>query len=179
MVDAARAAAGEPSRPLVIGYGNCLRRDDGVGWHVATTIADDPAAGGIDVIAAHQLTPELAYDLHLASRAVLVDAAVDDAAAGLPPGRCVISHLPPVGGPAEGGVSSHHCTPRALAALAVGLYGSVAPITLVGVGVASIEDGEALSAEVADRLPSVVATVLDLINGRSPAPSPAKEPEHA
>ena len=33
---------------LVIGYGNPLRSDDGVGWHVAERLADDPRLAGVD-----------------------------------------------------------------------------------------------------------------------------------
>jgi hydrogenase maturation protease len=61
---------------LVIGYGNMLRGDDGIG----AALAEDVAAlglPGVRVIVAHQLTPELAADLADARRVIFVDAAVD------------------------------------------------------------------------------------------------------
>jgi hydrogenase maturation protease len=61
---------------LVIGYGNDLRGDDGAGPRVAAEVA---ARGwpSVEVLAVHQLTPELAEALSRAGRAVFVDAAVD------------------------------------------------------------------------------------------------------
>jgi hydrogenase maturation protease len=61
---------------LIIGYGNTLRRDDGVGPRVAEAVAalDLP---GVSALAAPQLTPELAEPIARADRVVFVDAAVD------------------------------------------------------------------------------------------------------
>jgi hydrogenase maturation protease len=61
---------------LVIGYGNELRGDDGVGPRVAQTVANwnRPDVRGIAV---HQLTPELVPELATAERVVFVDASVD------------------------------------------------------------------------------------------------------
>jgi hydrogenase maturation protease len=165
------------SRPLVIGYGNSLRRDDGIGWHVARLVAADPAAAGVDVIAAHQLTPELAYDLHRASGVVLVDAV---AGCREPPGRCLVRRLgagptpvvpaqgtgPTSGTHARGGFS-HHCAPETLAVLARELYGSVAPVTVVGVAVGSVDQGDTLTAQVASEVPTIVGLVIDLALGGS------------
>jgi hydrogenase maturation protease len=44
---------------LIIGYGNPLREDDGVGWQVADQLLKN-SEGSIKVLTAHQLTPELA-----------------------------------------------------------------------------------------------------------------------
>src|SRR3974390_1021763 len=62
------------SRLLVIGYGNELRRDDGVGPHVACLGAawQRPDALGLAV---HQLTPELVQSLADVERVAFVDAA--------------------------------------------------------------------------------------------------------
>ena len=59
---------------LVIGYGNALRTDDGIGWHVAERLADDARLDGVMVIQRHQLTPELALDISRADLVVLIDA---------------------------------------------------------------------------------------------------------
>ena len=59
---------------LVIGYGNTLRGDDGIGPAVAGEI-DRLAVPGVRVIVVHQLTPELAADLAACRRAVFIDAA--------------------------------------------------------------------------------------------------------
>jgi hydrogenase maturation protease len=61
---------------LVIGYGNTLRGDDGVGSKVADAIA---ALGlsGVEAFSCHQLNPELAEPVSRAGAVVFVDAAVD------------------------------------------------------------------------------------------------------
>jgi hydrogenase maturation protease len=64
-----------PSRgkTLVIGYGNTLRSDDGVGQHVALAVASW-GLPGLETIVVHQLAPELAEPLALAELAIFVDA---------------------------------------------------------------------------------------------------------
>ena len=59
---------------LVIGYGNDLRGDDGVGQRVALSVARWRQPG-VMALAAHQLTPELATWLVRAKFAIFVDAA--------------------------------------------------------------------------------------------------------
>ncbi|GLL04625.1 hydrogenase maturation protease [Dactylosporangium matsuzakiense] len=151
-------------RAVVIGYGNPLRRDDGVGWHVARALAADPRAIGLAVIAAHQLTPEYAEDVHQARMTILVDAKVDGAP--LPPGYCTISAVEPppaeASASAAGAVSSHHCTPESLATMARDLYGSAGPVIVVGVSVSSVAAGELPTPQVARAIPFVVDLVLQL-----------------
>src|SRR5690349_12576145 len=60
---------------LVIGYGNELRQDDGVGPRVAASVAEWNLPG-IQALACHQLTPELAEPIARAERVVFVDASV-------------------------------------------------------------------------------------------------------
>ena len=66
---------------LVVGYGNELRCDDGVGPKVAAAL-QEMKLPGVRTITCHQLTPELAEPVSQARRVVFVDAAVD-AAAGI------------------------------------------------------------------------------------------------
>jgi hydrogenase maturation protease len=61
---------------LVIGFGNPLRRDDGVGQRVARMIAALKWPN-VQTLAVHQLTPELAEPLAQASIAIFVDAAAE------------------------------------------------------------------------------------------------------
>jgi hydrogenase maturation protease len=61
---------------LVIGYGNTLRRDDGVGPRVAEVVAE-LALPSVRTLACPLLTPELAEAVSQARVVVFVDAAVD------------------------------------------------------------------------------------------------------
>ena len=102
--------AAPPARSLVIGIGNPLRSDDGVGWQLAEEL------GGLAV---HQLTPELAAELAMVERVLFVDAWQ----LPLGPGRTqpwlrVVA--PGAGGPG----SRHRLEPADLLALAAALYGA-------------------------------------------------------
>src|SRR2546423_15711798 len=107
------------ARPLVIAYGNRLRGDDAVGWVVADSLTDDFRMDGADVIAVHQLTPELAEEVTRASRVVFVDARIDVTE---PPGVVVIKDVVPN---PESGPMTHHVGAGAIPSLADTLYGSV------------------------------------------------------
>ncbi len=61
---------------LVIGYGNTLRGDDGVGPRVAVAV-DALHLPGVHTLACQMLTPEHAAPISLAQTVIFVDAAVD------------------------------------------------------------------------------------------------------
>lgn len=104
-------------RPLVIGIGNVLRGDDGAGFRVAEALRD--AKGHqCEVIALHQLTPELALRIAAASRVLFVDASLDPERTGLEP-------LPPAAGAAL--PLAHELSPQTLMAMARLLYGQCPP----------------------------------------------------
>lgn len=141
---------------LVIGYGNALRTDDGVGPAVAERLADDPRFRGVDVRAVHQLTPELAFDASGASLLVLVDAAAD-----LPPGEVTVWRLDT--GAVAGEVMTHHLDPAGLVGLARELWGTAPPVVLVSVGVSSLELGDTLTPDVEEAIPRAADAVAAII----------------
>jgi hydrogenase maturation protease len=61
---------------LIIGYGNSLRRDDGVGPRVAEAI-EELQLPGVRTLVCQLLTPEYADPIARARRVIFVDAAVD------------------------------------------------------------------------------------------------------
>ena len=150
-----------PTRVLVIGYGNALRTDDGVGWHAARMLVGDPRLGEAGVVAEHQLEPELAFDMSTAGLVILVDAST-----ATPPGTVTVRRLAEPAGvaPAAGpGASSHHIDPELLLALARELYGAAPEAFVVSVGVAEMGPGESLTPPVGAALPAVADTVARLI----------------
>ena len=147
---------------LVVGYGNALRTDDGLGWHVAERLADDPRLAAATVLRRHQLTPELALDISEATLLVLVDASH-----GPPAGTISVERLEPRGDTASSGTTwSHHLTPTTLVELARELYGRAPDVFVVGCGVASVEMGDELSTEVREALPRVVEAVAEIVAAR-------------
>ena len=153
-------APGPAGGVLVIGYGNSLRGDDGIGPRVAQLAAADPRIAGAAVLAVHQLTPELALDISAARLVVLVDATTDVA-----PGAVVVHQVDPDGG-ADGGATSHHVGPGVLLALARDLYGTAPETHVVSVGVAAMETGEGLSAKVAAAATEAMEAVVGLVARR-------------
>jgi hydrogenase maturation protease len=144
---------------LVVGYGNPLRSDDGIGWHAARLLATDPRLAGVRVLAQHQLVPELAEDASRASLVVLVDAAAEGG-----PGSLSVRRVQPR--PPTPATWSHHLDPETLAGLAEALYGSVPPIVLVSVAAGSLAASDRLSAALERALPEVVEVVAAVVTGR-------------
>ena len=148
-----------PTGVLVVGYGNPLRGDDGVGWHAAERLADDPRLDGARVLAHHQLAPERAEDISRASLVVLVDASADG-----DPGTVRVHTVEPT--PAGQTTWSHHLDPPTLAGLAEALYGLVPPIVLVSVAAGSFAEGDGLSGALERALPEVVEVVAGVVTGQ-------------
>ena len=140
---------------LIVGYGNPLRGDDGVGQAVAQAFAGEDAIAGVDALACHQLTPELAERFAAAARVVLIDAT-----AGVEAGR--VSVIPLLPAPAAASTLGHHVEPAQLLRMAQALYGRSPEAYLVTVGAGSLELGERLSAPVTTALPALIATVRRL-----------------
>jgi hydrogenase maturation protease len=142
-------------RALIIGYGNPLRGDDGVGPAVADAIAHE-AMNATDVVNCNQLTPELAACLATADLVVFVDAG-----AGVGPGRVVIAPVQCASAPSAG--LGHHVDPGMLLGISRTLYGRVPEAFLVTVGACSFEFSEELSEAVTAALPDAIAAVRHLV----------------
>jgi hydrogenase maturation protease len=138
---------------LIIGYGNPLRGDDGIGPRIAATVAERLPT--TDVIMTHQLTPELAEPISRASRLILIDA-VENGVPG------TVTSLPLVSQATTSRPSTHLLDPYGLLALAESLFGARPPATMVTVSGASFGLSEDLSAEVAQALPMAVDYVVAL-----------------
>lgn len=146
---------------LVIGYGNTLRRDDGVGVRVAELLSADGRLASVDVLAVHQLTPELAIEVGGASFVVFVDA--DPSVA---PGAVEVRRLSlDLEAAAEPGSSSHRVGILELLGLARELTGRAPDAVTVAVGVADLELGDGLTPAVDAALPEIAERVRGLLTG--------------
>jgi hydrogenase maturation protease len=142
---------------LLIGYGNELRRDDGLGPAVVRAFAGRP---GLRVIEAHQLLPEHIEAAAAVEMVILVDAAVDIA-----PGEVRSQQIASTDG-AGPLFDLHELDPVGLITAASALYVRAPEAWLVTVGVADVEFGEGLSPEVEAAVPEAVAVVERLIAQR-------------
>lgn len=100
---------------LVIGYGNTLRSDDGVGPRVAEAV-EALHLPGVRTLVCQQLSPEHAAPISLADTVIFVDAAVDA------PTEVQFRRLAP-GDTTQ--LMAHAADPRTLLALSRDVFGQV------------------------------------------------------
>src|SRR5215469_10164311 len=108
---------------LIIGYGNPLRADDGVGWQAARRLAGLLQDEFVEPLALHQLTPELAEPISRADLVIFIDASHEGS-----PGSWKCERL--VANTAAGNSLAHHFTPASLLTYAQAIF-QAGPFTLV------------------------------------------------
>ena len=140
--------ASASARPLILGLGNTLRSDDGLGRVVAERLIQ---AGNLDskIMGVHQLTPELAQDMAAASLVVMIDASREGEAGKLHVRPLSPSHQLP------GAAGTHHATPAELALFTATLYGRCPPVVVITMTGADFSVGEQLSPLIAQRIAQV------------------------
>ena len=141
---------------LVIGYGNPLRSDDGLGWIVAQRLAESQLPGSTRVVAVHQLAPELAEPISQSGLVIFVDARE-----GERPGRIDRRVIVPTGSSSL--TFSHDIDPPALLDLARVLYGARPTAVVVSVDGKDFGYGTTLSGVAEAAVPEVVQCVRDVL----------------
>lgn len=131
------------ARCLILGCGNSLRGDDGVGqWLCAWAERRLCSVPGMRVITRQQWTPDLAEEIAVADSVIFVDCSVATA-----PGSVLLDEV--MSTSAEAPPATHACSAQELLALAKELYGSMPQRSLLlTVGAGSTELGEGFSAPV-------------------------------
>lgn len=148
---------------LVIGYGNVLRGDDGVGQQAALAV-ESWKLPNVQVRAVHQLLPELAEPLSHADLAIFVDAAQAFADADRSPGRMYEAALDPADARPPASGMAHTSSPESLLAMAEQLYGARPRAVMLSIPVERFEFGEALSPEALRGLAAVLRRIRALID---------------
>lgn len=150
---------------LVIGYGNTLRSDDGAGPFVARAL-EGRVPAGTRVLDAHQLTPEMAIDISVATRVVFVDAI--DATRETAPRESApqesgprVSRLEPEHGADP--LNPHASDPGSLLWLAKTLFGGAPEAWLVAIPGIEFGFGEDLSPGTARASADAIAQVEALL----------------
>ena len=140
---------------LIIGYGNSLRSDDGLGWHMAQELLRIVDSARVEIISCGQLTPDLAQPISRAGTVLFIDAARDGCLGEL---RC--ERVIPASKPAA---FTHQLSPSALLALARDLYGASPEAHLFAIRGQWFDYGESLSPAVSDHLPMLLARIREFI----------------
>jgi hydrogenase maturation protease len=128
------------SKPTIwaIGYGNRLRQDDGIGFHVIDRLRHRfGSVSGIHLHSDHQLGPELATDICSATAVIFIDASLNP----LPKGRTWRRIRPES---CQTGIT-HSLSASALISLVMCLYPRCPPAWMVSVQGTDFEFGDGLS----------------------------------
>jgi hydrogenase maturation protease len=153
----APASARRRRGTLIVGIGNPLRGDDGLGWAVAEQLSRN-SQPGYAIHTVYQLTPELAQQMADARLVVMIDASHEGV-----PGELRIRALPTSAQPSA--VGTHYSTPEELAALTTALYGHCPPVVVVSMTGADFSLREQFSEIVAQQLPLLCAAVREVCAG--------------
>jgi len=151
------------ARPtLVVGWGNLLRRDDGVGAFVAERVALTGPAG-VETSVLHQLTPEVAAEMAAFEDVIFVDAYLAHPGAGVN-----VSEVTPQPA-AKTGLLAHHLSPAGLLSLCRKLYGETPRCRVVAVPAFDLTLGEGLSPRTRTAAELAVRLICDhMVKNRQP-----------
>ena len=142
-------------KTLILGYGNTLRKDDGLGIYAALALVPLTLPGNVEIRTYHQLSPELSPLLAQMDYVVFIDAAL--ASSGQKPGTINTRALQPR--TSQPGSINHHFDPETLLAMAETLYGHAPQATLFSVTAASFDLEEGLSPEVTAAMPILIESI--------------------
>jgi len=134
---------------LLIGYGNPLRGDDGVGYVLAQQLGQRLQNRPVQILTPHQLTPELVAVIANADLVIFIDAAEGENA-----GRTACQVLIPQ--PADG-IFTHNTTPAALLAASHDWYG----VKPAGLMISIVGESFGYSDQLSPTLTALLPTILD------------------
>lgn len=161
------------SNVLVLGLGNPLRGDDGVGPRVVAELEDREVPEGVELLDGGTGGLDLLQIIEGQERVVIVDAAqVDAPGERLAPGQFVrftpdearLTGLP--GDQSSRRFSFHHAGVAEVLDLARALGRPLPRVVIFGVQPQQVGWGEGLSADVERNLPALVDAVLEEVNTR-------------
>ncbi len=157
-------------KPLIIGYGNADRQDDGVAWHILRNLAEqlgqsipnDPGTSievyhdTADLIFILQIFPELAETISQYPRICFVDAHTANISEEIS-----WVELSPI---YEKSPLTHHMSPQTVLSIAATIYGSAPQAILVSIRGYEFEFDRALSQKTATLADHATKLIWDWIN---------------
>jgi hydrogenase maturation protease len=148
------------AKVLIVGYGNPLRSDDGLGWQAVRELSRSLESPDVEFLTCHQITPELADKVAAVGTVIFIDATRIGESDPAKPGELIVSEVAPFPGSFA---FSHELTPATLLDLGRRLYGSCPRAYTVSLRGESFAFGETLSPSVAKALPQLLQKVRALL----------------
>ncbi|MGK7931426.1 MAG: hydrogenase maturation protease [Microcystaceae cyanobacterium] len=136
---------------LVIGYGNTLRNDDGIGRYVVEQLSPQP---NVKILSVHQLTPELAAEMAGAKGVIFVDVTITEET------TVMTQPLTPSSSTSSLGHSSH---PQSLLTLTQTLYNHLPLAWWILIPGRDFAYGETFSEITQACIPVAIQTIENLI----------------
>ncbi len=143
---------------LIIGYGNPLREDDGIGWATIRELQKILPHKSIQFLTEHQLTPELAEKISHTDLVILIDAHVGDKT-----GTWKSTQVKIDSAKTAQPLLSHHVTPESLLFASHALYGHAPMAWVYSMESHHFDVREGLSDSVQKALPQFVKAISDFI----------------
>ncbi|HXK58966.1 MAG TPA: hydrogenase maturation protease [Acidobacteriota bacterium] len=152
-------------RVLIVGYGNPLRGDDGVGPEIARRLGAELQDPDIEILTELQPRPELAELMSQSQLTIFIDASAESQ-----PGEIRVEEVRPPETPHQR--FTHQFAPPMLLTTAKVLYGRIPRTYLVSIGGERFELSEGLSDAVHQAIPKAIEAVRRLAtpDGCLPAP---------
>lgn len=147
---------------LIIGIGNPLRGDDGLGWAAVEALQRLLPPDNVECICVQQLTMDLVENLNQVQQVTFIDARAGD-----PPGERHSSII--AADSALEAASSHFFDPQTLLAAVQALYGRHPAAMLHTINAASFDYGASLSAVVKAGVKELVTEIAGKIEEKQPA----------
>jgi hydrogenase maturation protease len=146
---------------LIIGYGNPLREDDGVGPRVAETLRNSLSDLHPTVISVQQLNPELSEECAQSGLAVFIDAGSQGV-----PGDTEFRWIDDA--PERSSALNHFLDARQILSMAKKCYGHAPVAVLITITGASFGYSTELSATLATALPVILKKIEELVRSWTP-----------
>lgn len=146
---------------LIIGIGNTLRSDDGIGIVAAQKLEKAALEPHVRIIDCQQLTPDLAKDISEADRVIMIDSDQENR-----PGKVTVKKIVLENRAVDS--FTHNLEPGTLLTYARDLYGSTADAFLVTTAGESFEFGEGVSQVATGAIPEILRLVTDLASFNKP-----------
>ena len=150
-----RAKKEQPPRVVVIGVGNLLLKDEGIGVHVAHALQQMDIPQDVTIIDGGTAPDLVAYS-EAGDKLIIIDAVK----AGGEPGTIYRFHPHDLSAEAEGAISTHELGVEQSLRIMKLMGNEPREIVIIGVELKEIEWGTELSTELQQRIPKIVEVLL-------------------